>query len=64
MNFTCSGGSSSVFSSALDAAGDNMCTSSRMYTLLRPGDPTTVRLISSRMASTPLFEAASSSNRS
>ena len=30
MNLACGGGSSSVFSSALNAAGDSMCTSSRM----------------------------------
>ena len=32
-NFTCSGGSSRVFSIELKAARDNMCTSSMRYTL-------------------------------
>ena len=36
-NTTWSGGSSSVFSSAFDAAGESMWTSSRMYTFVRPG---------------------------
>ena len=35
MNFTCGGGSSSVFSSALKALRDSMWTSSTMNTLLR-----------------------------
>ena len=35
MNFTCGGGSSSVLSSALNAATDSMCTSSMMKTLCR-----------------------------
>ncbi len=61
---TCGGGSSSVFSKALEAAPVNMCTSSRMYTLLRPAVPRAARLTRSRMASTPLLEAASSSWRS
>ena len=56
-----SGGSSSVFNSALDAAVDSMWTSSRMYTLVRPGVPMAVLAMRSRMASTPLLEAASSS---
>ncbi len=33
MNFTCSGGSSSVFRSPLKAGFESMCTSSMMYTL-------------------------------
>ena len=33
MKMTCAGGSSSVFSRALKAAVDSMCTSSMMYTL-------------------------------
>jgi hypothetical protein len=61
---TWGGGSSSVLSSAFDAATDNMWTSSRMYTFVRPGEPRATRLISSRTASTPLLEAASSSCRS
>ena len=36
-NTTCAGGSSSVFSSAASAALESMWTSSRMYTLWRPG---------------------------
>ena len=60
-NTTCSGVSSSVFSSAFDAAVDSMWTSSRMYTLVRPGVPMAVLAMRSRMASTPLLEAASSS---
>ena len=60
-NTTWSGGSSSVFSSVLDAAVDSMWTSSRMYTFVRPGEPIDARLMRSRMASMPLLEAASSS---
>ena len=32
MNIRCSGGSSRIFSSALNAAMESMCTSSMMYT--------------------------------
>ena len=32
-NFTCGGGSSSVFSSALNECAESMCTSSMRYTL-------------------------------
>ena len=32
MNIRCSGGSSKIFSSALNAAMESMCTSSMMYT--------------------------------
>src|SRR5581483_3814885 len=60
-NTTWPGGSSRVFSSALDAAADSMCTSSTMYTFQRPGVPRAARATRSRMASTPLLEAASSS---
>ena len=60
-NTTCGGGSSSVFSSAASAALESMWTSSRMYTLCRPGVPSAARSMSSRMASTPLLLAASSS---
>ena len=56
--------SSFVFSSAAEAAAVSMWTSSRMYTFVRPGEPTAARAMRSRMASTPLLEAASSSNRS
>ena len=46
---------------ALAAAVDSMWTSSRMYTLVRPGEPSAALAMRSRMASTPLLEAASSS---
>jgi hypothetical protein len=55
------GGSSSVLSSAASAAFDSMCTSSRMYTLWRPGVPSEAFSMRSRIASTPLLLAASSS---
>ena len=58
---TCDGGSSRVFSNAAEAPLDNMCTSSRMYTLCRPGEPSDAAAIISRMSSTPLLLAASSS---
>ena len=61
MYTTCDGGSSSVLSSALAAAFDSMWTSSMMYTLCRPGDPRAAWPMRSRIASTPLLEAASSS---
>ena len=60
MKRTCSGGSSSVFSRALKAPGESMCTSSMIYTrLLRVvgAKPASSRM--SRMLSTPLLEAAS-----
>ena len=60
-NTTWGGGSSSVFSRAASAAFESMCTSSRMYTLWRPGVPSDAFSTRSRMASTPLFDAASSS---
>ena len=60
-NTTCGGGSSSVFSSAASAALESMWTSSRMYTLCRPGVPSEAFSMRSRMASTPLLLAASSS---
>ena len=59
------GGSSSVFSSALNASRVSMCTSSMMYTLYLPEtgwNRTFSR--SSRIASIPRFEAASISIRS
>src|SRR5256885_329446 len=55
------GGSSSVFRRALAAAVESMWTSSTMYTFQRPGVPRAARETRSRMASTPLLEAASSS---
>jgi hypothetical protein len=58
---TCPGGSSSVFNNAFDAAVESMCTSSTMYTFHRPGVPSAACATRSRMASTPLFDAASSS---
>ena len=55
------GGSSSVFSNALAAAVESMWTSSTMYTFQRPGVPRPAWATRSRMASTPLLDAASSS---
>src|SRR5580693_4511498 len=55
------GGSSNVFNSALAAAVDSMWTSSTMYTFHRPGVPSPAWATRSRMASTPLLDAASSS---
>ena len=60
-NTTWLGGSSSVFNNALAAAVESMWTSSTMYTFQRPGVPSPAWATRSRMASTPLFEAASSS---
>ena len=65
MNIRCSGGSSKIFSRALKAGVDSMCTSSTMYTRLRTAAG--VYTASSRRArtwSTPLLEAASSSSTS
>ncbi len=56
---TCEGGSSSVFSSVLEAPGVSMWTSSMMYTLRSPVVPSDALDTRSRMASTPLLEAAS-----
>ncbi len=60
MNFTCDGGSSSVFSSALNALLESMWTSSMMYTLNRDlaGRYWAFSMIP-RTLSTPVFEAAS-----
>ncbi len=60
-NTTWLGGSSNVFNNALAAAVESMWTSSTMYTFQRPGVPSPAWATRSRMASTPLFEAASSS---
>lgn len=60
INFTCAGGSSNVFSSALNAPVDNICTSSIIYTLYFAS--VGKKFTSSRMAlisSTLLFDAAS-----
>ena len=64
-NTTCSGGSSSVFRNAFQAAVESMCASSRMKTRLRPviGASDTFSR-SARMSSTELFEAASISTTS
>jgi hypothetical protein len=65
-NTTCSGGSSSVFSSAFEAAALSICTSSTRYTFrfeVAPSPRWTLS-VRSRMLSTLLFDAASSSNRS
>ena len=60
MKTMCAGGSSSVFSSALNAEVDSICTSSMMYTLYLPycGGYFTVSR-KSRISSTPLLLAAS-----
>ena len=60
MNFTCFGGSSNVFNKALNAPGDNIWTSSIIYTLYfaTVGKKLTSSLIA-LISSTPLFEAAS-----
>ena len=63
-NTTWSGGSSSVFSSAFSAPDVSMWTSSRRYTFVRPGVPSATFARRSRMSSTLLFDAASSSWRS
>ena len=64
-NFTCGGGSSSVFSSALKALRDSMWISSMMKTLVRAciGRKRVASMIS-RTSSTPVREAASISTTS
>ena len=60
MNITCSGGSSRVFRSALNAPCDNMCTSSMIYILyFELNGARAVFSFSPRMLSTPLLEAPS-----
>ena len=61
---TCEGGSSRVFNSALAAAVESMCTSSTMYSFHCPGVARAACDTRSRIASTPLLEAASSSRTS
>ena len=66
MKTTCAGGSSSVFSSVLDASFVSMWTSSRRYTLrfeVAPS-PRLMRATRSRASSTPRLDAASISIRS
>ncbi len=58
------GGSSSVFSRALAAAGVSMWTSSRMYTCQRPPLASAAPRMISRASSMPRLEAASSSTTS
>ncbi len=61
----CSGGSSSVFSIALNAEVDSMCTSSITYTLKRPRVGAYTAFSSScRISSTLVLVAASTSIRS
>ena len=61
----CGGGSSKVFNSALKLAVESMCTSSIRYTLKRPRAGMYWALSSSsRVASTPVRDAASTSMRS
>ena len=64
-NFTCGGGSSSVFSSALKALRDSMWTSSMTNTLVRAciGRKRVASMIS-RTSSTPVRQAASISTTS
>ena len=63
MNLTCAGGSSSVLSIALKALLESMWTSSMIYTLKRPTVGAYCALSSkSRMASTCVLEAASTSS--
>ena len=63
MNLTCAGGSSNVFSMALKALLDSICTSSMIYTLKRPTVGAYCALSSkSRMASTCVLLAASTSS--
>ncbi len=65
MNFTCPGGSSSVFNIALKADLDSICTSSMIYTLKRPLLGAYKALSnSSRMLSTCVLDAASNSIKS
>ena len=61
----CSGGSSKIFSKALKAAVESICTSSTMYTRLRTAAGAyTASSRRARIWSTPLLEAASSSTTS
>ncbi len=65
MNFTCSGGSSTILSSALKPCGETMCASSRMNTLYRSRAGANVaRSRRSRASSTPPWLAASISTTS
>ena len=65
MNIKCSGGSSSIFSSALKAAVLSMCTSSMIYTrFFTLAGENTASSRSARTFSTPLLEAASISTTS
>ena len=65
MNLTCSGGSSRVFSMALKAELESMCTSSMTYTLKRPRvGAYTAFSRSWRISSTLVLVAASTSSRS
>ena len=64
-NLTCSGGSSRVFNSALKLCPVSMWTSSIRYTLKRPWLGRNWALLSSsRVSSTPVREAASTSIKS
>ena len=65
MNMRCSGGSSSIFSRALKAEVDSMCTSSTIYTrFFTVVGENTASSRRARTFSTPLLEAASSSTTS
>jgi hypothetical protein len=62
MKIACAGGSSNVFRNALNAADDNMWTSSMIKTLYLPCcGGMRVCSTSERMCSTELLDAASSS---
>src|SRR5678815_5878285 len=65
MKITCGGGSSRIFSKALKAEVDSMCTSSMIKILLRSREGA-YRALSrnSRTLSTPVFDAASISSTS
>ena len=65
MNMRCSGGSSRIFSRALNAELLSMCTSSTIYTRLRTlAGENTASSRRARTLSTPLLDAASSSTTS
>ena len=60
IKMTCSGGSSNVFNSALNAAAESICTSSTIYTLYLATAGIYLTLSRKlRISSTPLLEAAS-----
>ena len=65
INIRCAGGSSKIFSRALKAAMESICTSSMMYTrFFTAVGENTASSRRARTLSTPLLEAASSSTTS